>query len=239
VLPCLLILVVLGLVVFVGYMVFGGSGRMKDRLRDEVGPQYLRETITTLLPWDSTRAIADIASRVKGRKTSSGLGPWSHSRGTVQSLNNARDAWLAYTVDTQRRLGRVSLHTSSHRIIIDVRSAANDRGRREALITIDGRALGSVLIDRDDVLDAHRQPLGHLSRGRTLIMQGMTNYRTLTIGGRNIAEVNFEPLGPLDRPGPPPPAFRVHQPALSHDEQWWLVALLGIALYKESLSSDV
>jgi len=36
-----------------------------------------------------------------------------------------------------------------------------------------------------------------------------------------------------------PPAFKIHVPQLTADEQWWLVALLGLALYSDCLSPDV
>jgi len=226
---------------FVVYMVLGGAGRLMDRLRDETGPRFLRETVPTLLPWEPSRALRDMSSLVRRQRSSSGLGGGrAHARGTVQSLSNRRDAWLAYTVNTHRRLGTVTLHTSANTLLIEIaRDESLPRGGRRASITVDGKPLGSVNLETSELFDAQRRPLGQLAAGRTLIMQGMTDYRTVEMGGRALAEINDEPLGPLDRPGPMPPAFRIHAPQLSADEQWWLVALLGLALYSDCLSPDV
>lgn len=211
-----------------------------DGLRDDRSPSFLQKTTPTLLLWDPARALPDMSSLCLSRKVGSGLGGGrSHCRGTVQSLRNWREAWLAYTVNTQARYGSIELHTSSNRLLVDVRRDAGARGRREAFITIDGKPLGSMRLESRKLLDRQSQPIGCLTGGRTFLMQGMTDYRTLEMGGREIAEINDEPLARLERLGPTPPAFRIHQPRLSPDEEWWLVALLAIAIYANCLSSDV
>lgn len=239
-LPIILTTFVLGLIGFTIYMVLGGAGRLMDRLRDEVGPQFLRETVPTLLPWELSQALPDMSSLCRSRRSGSGLGGGrSHCRGTMHSLSNHGKAWLAYVVNTHRRYGTVELYTSKNRLLVDVRGDPSRRGYRVADITVDRDRLGSVRLEDGELYDAAGRPLGCMRGGRIMLMQGMVNYRTVDLRGRAIAEINTEPLGPLDRPGPMPPAFRMHLPEQSVDEQWWLVGLLAIALYSDCITSDV
>jgi hypothetical protein len=238
--PLLLIVVVLALVVFTAYLVFGGADRMMDRMRDEVGPRFLQEAIPNLLPWEPERALPDMSSLCKRRGQSSGLGGGrSYARGTVQSLDDRGSAWLAFTVDTQRREGVVKMHTSANAMEVHIRRDQAHWVGRQALITVDGRPLGSMGLEDSELYDVDGRPLGRVSGGAKLIMQGMTDYRTLEIDGEPVADINHEPLSPLERLGPMPAAFIIYKRDLSEDERWWLVALFAIALYSDSLSGDV
>jgi hypothetical protein len=238
--PLLLIVVVLALVVFTIYLISGGANRMMDRMRDEVGPRFLEETIPTLLTWEPQRALPDVSSLCKRRGQSSGLGGGrSYARGTVQSLENRGSAWLAFTVDTQQREGVVKMHTSANAMEVHIRRDSAHWAGRQALITIDGRPLGSFSLKSSELYGVDGQPLGRLSGGAKLIMQGMTDYRTLEIDGDPVADINYEPLSPLERLGPMPAAFVIYKKELSEQEEWWLVALFAIALYSDSLSGEV
>lgn len=91
---------------FTVYMLFGGEKNLRVRRRDETSKHFLQEKIQTLLPWYPEQALSDISSLCVRSGESSGLrGGWSHCRGTVQSLNNRRDAWLAYIVNAYKQVG--------------------------------------------------------------------------------------------------------------------------------------
>lgn len=238
--PLLLIVVVLALVAFAVYLVFGGADRMMDRMRDQVGPQFLEDTIPSLLPWEPQRALSDISSLCRRRGQSSALGGGrSYARGTVQSLEDRGSAWLAFTVDTQRREGVVKMHTSANAMEVHIRRDPSRWVGRQALITVDGRPLGSVGLEDSEPYDVDGRRLGRISGGTKLIMQGMTDYRTLEMDGEAVADINHEPLSPLERLGPMPAAFIIYKKDLSEDEEWWLVALFAIAVYSDSLSGGV
>jgi hypothetical protein len=236
----LLILIILGLFGFTGYLLFGGLNKLKTKRRDETSHRFLQEKTPTLLPWQSTKALTDMSSLCVRTGESSGLGGgWSHCRGTVRSLNNWRDAWLAYTVNTHQREGTVDVHTSANTLLVTVSKRRMSRGIRYAEIKLDGRTLGGVNIDTRDLFDEIGRPLGKMTGGHTIIMGGMTNYVTVEIDGHEVAQMNTEVFSRLERLGPMPPVFRYLDPQLSADEEWWLVALLAIALYRDCISPSV
>jgi hypothetical protein len=238
--PTSLTVAVLGLALFTIYLVLGGAARLMDRLRDEVGPRFLEEKTPTLLDWDWSRALEDLSSLTRRRGQSSGLqGGRSHLRGTVQSLDRRRDAWMAYTVDTQRRNGMVKIRTSASSMDIHIRQVGGPLPGRHAMVVMDEVPMGSYSFETREIFTPRGQRLGQLAGGLRILTQGMTNYRELELGGQVVAEINFEPFSPLEHLGPMPPFFRPRLQRLSQDEQWWLLAMLGIALYEDSLSPDI
>jgi hypothetical protein len=240
VIPAILTLIVLGLFVFTVYMLFGGGNKLKVKLRDVTSQRFLREKIPNLLPWNPTQALFDMSSLCVRTGESSGLGGgWNHCRGTVQSLNNRREAWLAYTVNTHKQEGNVVMHTSTNKLLVNVSRKSLTRNMRYAEITIDGQTLGSMNIETRELFDSVGRSLGRIKGGRTIIMQGMTNYVSVEINGREIAQMNTEPYSWFERLGPMPPALRIIDNQLSPDEEWWLVGLMAIALYRDCLSPFV
>jgi hypothetical protein len=236
----ILILIVLGLFVFTVYMLFGGGNKLRIKRRDETSHRFLQEKTPTLLPWQISRALTDMSSLCDRTGESSSLGGgWSHCRGTVQSLNNQRDAWLVYTVNTQQREGTVDVHTSANKLLVTVSRGLKPRGTRYAEIKLDGHTLGGVNIDTKDLYDEIGRPLGKMTGGHKIIMGGMTNFVTVIIEGREIAQMNTEMFSRFERLGPTPPVFRYLDSQLSAEEEWWLVALLAIALYRDCLSPSV
>lgn len=236
----ILLLVILGLLVFTVYMLIGGGNKLKIKRRDVTSHSFLQEKTPSLLPWQLPEAIADMSSLcVRTGESSSLGGGWSHSRGTVRSLKNWRKAWLAYTVNTHRRDGTVEMHTSDNKLFITVSKERLPRGMRYAEIKLDNSTLGGVNIDNRDLFDNVGRPLGKMTGGHTIIMGGMTNYVTVEIDGREIAQMNTEMFSIFERIGPMPPVFRYIDHPLSTGDEWWLVALLGIGLYRDSLSPSV
>ena len=235
-----LTLVVMGLLVFTLYMLSGGGNKLKVKRRDETSRQFLQEKKPALLSWKGVEALSDLSSLCVRRGESSGLGGgWSHCRGTVQSLTNHGKAWLAYTVNTHRRLGTVEVHTSTNKLLVNVTGDRLKRGMRYAEITVDGQALGGMRIETRELFNDLRIPIGKMRGGRTIIMRGMTNYVGVEIHNREIAQINTEPYSWFERLGPMPPAFRLRMLQLTPDEEWWLVGLLAVALYRDCLFSSV
>ena len=91
-LPIPLILIVIVLVIFTLYMVLGGGSRLKDKRRYETSSRFLEEKAPELLPWNPATALHDLSSLCVRTGESSGIGGWSHCRGTMQSLSRRRDA---------------------------------------------------------------------------------------------------------------------------------------------------
>jgi hypothetical protein len=237
--PFLLTVLVLGLVFFTAYMVLGGARRLMDKLRDEVGPRFLREKTPTLLRWEWTRALQDLSSLTRRRGQSTGLqGGRSHRRGTMQSLADRHEAWLAYTVDRQRRAGIVKIHTSDNTMEIHVRHGGGTFPGRHAMVVADGAPLGSYNFETREIFGPDGRGLGRITGGLRILTQGIPDYHVLELEGREVVAVNFEPFSPLERLGPMPAVFLLRLPKISRNEEWWLLATLGIALFEESLSSD-
>lgn len=231
-------LIVIGLFLFSVYMLFVGGNRMKVKLHDQTSRDFLREKTPTLLPWHTEQALSDISSLCVHTGVFSRLGGrWSHGRGTIQSLKNWRDAWLAYAINTHEHGGSVVMHTSTNRIDIKVEGENPPQRLKKAKITVDNRVLGSMNIETRELFDELGQPLGRVKGGSAIIIRGMSNYVTVEIRGKEIAQINTEPYRLLERIGPMPPAFRIYETRLSTDNKWWLIALYAIALYRDFLIS--
>lgn len=236
----IVILIVLGLFVFTVYMLFGGGKKLKVRRRDQTSPQFLREKVPTLVQWNLEQALSDLSSLCVCTGESSGLGGgWSHYPGTVRSLNDWRNAWLAYTVNTDKREGNIVMHSSANKLLVNVSRGRLPRGMRYAEFSIDGQTIGGMNIETRELFDERGRSVGKMRGGKTIIMTGMTNYVTVEIHGREIAQMNTEVYSRLERLGSMPPVFRIYGHQLSEYEQWWLVALHGISLYRDSLTSSV
>lgn len=238
-LPIPLIMVVVVLVIFTIYMVLGGGSRLKDKRQDETSPRFMEEKVPGLLPWEPTKALQDLSSLCVRTGESSGIGGWSHYRGTMQSLNKRRDAWLAFTVNTQKREGSIVVRTSMNTLIVKISNDSLPGGRRQAEVMIDGRILGRMNPDTREFFDEAGGLIGMLKGGKTIIMQGMTNYVTVVMHGVDIAQMNTEPFSWFERILPIPPVFKIYRQALSADEEWWLIALLAVAIYRDCLTTSV
>ena len=86
------------------------------------------------------------------------------------------------------------MHTSINKLLIKVTRDSGSRGMRYAEIYIDGRILGGVNIETRELFDDINRLLGNMIGGSSIIMQGMTNYVTVEIHGREIAKMNTEPF---------------------------------------------
>ena len=233
-----LVFLVLAMFLFAGYLLLGGAGRIMDRLRDETGPRFLENAIPTLLLWNPSRAFPDMSSLCRRTRHSSGLGGGrSHSRGTVQSLRNGREAWLAFAVNTRSRLGCLAIYTTENKLEFHVKAKDGRGGGRHALIVADGEPFGMMDLGTRELLDPQGRPVGRLTGGLSIRMGGMPSYQVLNLGGEDLAGVNQEPLSPLTRLGPMPPAFQLYRTDLTEKEQWWLLASFAAGLYQDSLSS--
>lgn len=238
-LPFLLILIVMGLIGFMAYMALGGGKRLKVKRRDETSQRFLREKIPTLLPWEPAKALRDLSSLCVRTGESSGIGPWSHCRGTVRSLNKRREAWLAFTINTQNKEGSIFVHTSANELIVNVRRGLQPEDGRQAEIIIDGRILGRYNFKTRAFFDEIGKPVGRLKGGKMIIMQGMSNYVTVKIHGADIALMNTQPFSWFERILPMPPVFKINRRNLTANEEWWLIALFAIALYRDCLTTSV
>ena len=238
-LPIPLIMVVVVLIIFTIYMVLGGGNRLKNKRRDETSPRFLGEKTPILLAWEPVKALQDLSSLCVRTGESSGIGNWSHCRGTMQSLSRRRDAWLAFTVNTYKREGSIVVRTSMNTLIVKVSRDSLPGGRRQAEVMIDGLVFGRMNIETREFFDQAGQRVGRLTGGKTIIMQGMTNYVTVEMHGQDIAEMNTEPFSWFERIMPIPPVFKLYRHHLTADEGWWLIALFALALYRDCLNTSV
>ncbi len=239
ILPFLLTLVVMGLIVFTAYMIFGGGNKLKVKRRDETSPRFLGEKIPILLPWEPAKALRDLSSLCVRISESSAIGPWSHCRGTVRSLSNLHESWLAFTVNSQNREGSIVLHTSANEIIVNVSRVIRYNNSRQAVIRIDGQFFGRMNLETREFFDMVGKSLGRLTGGKMIILQGMSNYVTVEMYGLEIAQMNTQHFSWFERIMPMPPAFKINRPSLTANEEWWLIALFAISLYRDCLTSSV
>jgi hypothetical protein len=72
-----------------------------------------------------------------------------------------------------------------------------------------------------------------------IIMQGMTNYVTVEMHGEDIAQMNTEPLNWFERILPIPPVFKLYRHHPTAEEEWWLIALLAVSIYRDCLTTSV
>ena len=71
------------------YLLLGGAGKRMHRVREEISPRFLRDTVPNLLPWRPQHALADLSSLCRGRaEMSVGSDPnssSSHANAPLQS----------------------------------------------------------------------------------------------------------------------------------------------------------
>jgi hypothetical protein len=238
-LPGFITLIVIGLIGFTAYMLFGGNEKLKVKRRDETSQRFLQEKTPTLLPWEPAKALRDLSSLCVRTAESSAIGPWSHCRGTVRSLSNRRASWLAFTVNRQNRDGSIVVHTSASEIMITVHRAFTSEDKRQAEILIDNRVLGYYNLNTREFFDETGKPIGRITGGKLILMQGISNYVTVKMRGSEIAQMNTQPFSWFEGILPMPPVFKPYRHNLTTQEQWWLVALYAIALYRNCLSSNI
>ena len=229
----------MGLIGFTAYMVFGGGKKLKIKRRDETSQFFLQKKTSALLPWEASKALRDLSSLCVRTAESSAIGPWSHCRGTVQSLTSRRDSWLAFTVNSQNREGSIVLHTSVNEIIVNVRRVGPPDNSQQAEIRIDNQFLGRMNLDTKVFFDKAGKPIGKLKGGKMIIMQGMSNYVTVEMNGADIAEMNTQPFNWFDRLIQMPPIFKLYRRSLTTNEEWWLLALYATSLYRDCLTGSV
>ena len=239
ILPFFITLIVIGLIGFTAYMLFGGSQKLKVKRRDETSQRFLQEKTPTLLPWEPAKAIRDLSSLCVRRAESSAIGPWSHWRGTVRSLSNRRASWLAFSVNTQNRDASIIVHTSANEIMINVSRELPPENKRRAKILIDSRIFGYYNLNTREFFDEIGRPIGRITGGKLIVMQGISNYVTVIMHGSEIAQMNTEPFSWLERILPMPPVFKPYRLSLSTQEEWWLIVLYAIALYRDCLISSI
>lgn len=239
ILPFLLTLVVMGLICFRAYMIFGGGKKLKLTRRHVTTRNFLQNKIPSLLPWEPSKALRDLSSLCVRTVESSAIGPWCHCRGIVQSLSSRRDSWLAFTVNTQKREGSIVLHTSANEIIVNIHRGVPPNNSRQVEIRIDGQCLGKMNLDTRVFFDEVGKPIGKLKGGRMNVMQEMSNYVTVEIHGADTAEMNTQPFDWFARLLPMPPVFKINRGSLTEKEQGWLIALFATTLYRDCLTSSV
>ena len=239
ILPCLITLIVIGLIGFTAYMLFGGNQKLKVKRHDETSQRFLQEKAPALLPWEPAKALRDLSSLCVRTAESSGIGPWSHCRGSVRSLSNRRASWLAFSVNTQNREGSIVVHTSANEIMVNVRRKLPPEDKRQAEILIDSRILGYYNLNTREFFDEIGRPIGRITGGKLIVMQGMSNYVTVEMHGSEIAQMNTEPFSWFERILPMPPVFKPYRLSLTAQEEWWLVALYAIALYRDCLTTSI
>jgi hypothetical protein len=239
ILPCLIILMVIGLFGFTVYMMFGGGKRLKIKRRDETSQHFLIEKIPALLPWEPGKSLYDLSSLCVRTAQSSAIGFWSHCRGTVRSLSNRRASWLAFAVNTQNRAGSIIVHSSAYEITVNVRRGLPPEDRRQAEIRINGKIFGNYDLKTREFFNETGKPIGRLKGGKLILMQGMSNYVTVEMYGAEITEMNTQPFSWFDRILPMPPVFKPIRISLTAQEECWLLAIYAIQLYRDCCTTSV
>ena len=99
------------------------------------------------------------------------------------------------------------MHTSDNKLVVNVTGDRLQSGVRHAEILVDGQAFGSMNIETRELFNEMGIPIGRVMGGRRIIMQGMTNFVSVEIYGREIANMNTELYSWFNRLGSMPPPF--------------------------------
>lgn len=198
--------------------------------------QYL--AAATLRAWDSS-AFSDLSSRWVGWwKSVSGMGQGTgYYEGVVQSFSAPADpAWLAFTVRRWRmRDAEVQLRTSQQQVTLHITAEGpmNPNGRAE--VQLGGQPAGQIEI---------RFPVCHFHSADGTVQGVLTKraaslrdnyYAPIELNGRGIAGLTEIWIRQPKALRQPHLAFQNLAPDLSPTEQDWLLVMLALTLYYDSL----
>lgn len=221
--PFILVLVVIALVIFSAYMIFGGAGIRYERLKNEIGPKFIRNTAPSLQIWDPMRAFSDMSSELwRTTELSFFGGRWSHARGTIRSLNNRTDKWIAFVLCIRGHGGQIDLRTFSSDLSLEY---ADNLGIFRIAVTLKG-----YINTRSEILDQSGQLIGHIRYHPANTPMGRGNNTTLETDGKEIAKIScLSDLG--DRLWKAPPLVQETSQNISSNEADWVLAVIAMRLY--------
>jgi hypothetical protein len=222
-LPTLLFTAFIFLFVFSLYMIFGGAAKRYRKLESNVSPEFLRDSRYSLLAWNAKQAFSDMSSELKRRTESSAVGGrWAHSRGTIRSLSDRGDKWLAFVLNLRGGQGRIDLQTTAG-------SFSLEHAGRLGTFRVDGSVLGHINTD-SEILDADRLPIGRVRYLRAFTPMGLSHTTPVDLGDRTIAKVHYlSDFG--DRIWKAPPLVQEAVADMSKEEALWIIAVIAMKLY--------
>jgi hypothetical protein len=166
-------------------------------------------------------------------------------RGAIKSLSQPGDTgWLAYDTQVKRLKGPVMLRSTARGWTLNVQGSLTSL---DAQVLVEGAHLGNLRTQDSDVLmlDAGNETIGvyrrfarqqlrvHLNQRRLVDVE--PGYGQVELSGRILAEINHNliPNRYVERLDQPAPSLLQNiDPALAPHEVDWLVALLGLEIYR-------
>jgi hypothetical protein len=221
--PFILVLAVIALVIFSAYMIFGGAASRYERIKNEIGPKFIRNTAPSLQIWEPVRAFSEMSSELwRTTEVSFFGGRWSHARGTIRSLHHRGDKWVAFVLCIRGHGGQIDLRTFSSDFSLEY---AGHLGT----FRIAGTLKGYINI-RSEVLDQSGRPIGHILYHPTNTPMGRGNNTSLEIDGKTIAKISYlSDFG--DRLWKAPPLVQETSQNISSNEADWVLAVIAMRLY--------
>jgi hypothetical protein len=221
--PFILILVVMILIAFSAYMILGGAAKRYSKLKNEIGPGFIRSSLPFLQIWETRRAFSDMSSEIPCTTELSFFGGrWSHARGTVRSLYKREDKWIAFSSYTRGGAGRIDLWTSSSDFSLEY---SDNLGTFRV-----GGIVTGYISSKSDVLDKSQRPIGHIQYHRAHTPMGSRYNASLEIGAGTVAEISYiSDLG--DRLWKPPALVQKVSRDISSNDAEWVLAVIAMRLY--------
>lgn len=221
--PFVLVLAVIALVIFFAYMIFGGAAIRYERLKNKIGPRFIRNIAPSLQIWEPMRAFSDMSSELwRTTEVSFFGGRWSHARGTICSLNNRGDKWVAFVLGLRGDGGQIDLRTSSGDFSLEY---ADNLGT----FRMAGKLKG-YFNTSSEVLDQNGRPIGHIRYQPANTPMGRGYNTSLEIDGKIIAKISYlSDFG--DRLWKAPSLVQEMSQNISSDEADWVLAVIAMRLY--------
>lgn len=220
--PLILLSAFIGLFIFTIYLILG-SGKRYERLKNEISPEFLNYTRLGLLHWEEKKALLDMSSEVRRTTVSSFFGGnWSHAKGTIRSLNDSGEKWLVFTLNLYGRKGKLDLHTSSMRFLLEYENCLGK-------FLVDGQVFGFINT-ANDLMNQDQQVIGRIHSMRKFTPMGLGVITPVEIYGRTVAEIHYlSDFG--DRLWKAPGLVSGMTQDISNVETIWIVAVIATRLY--------
>jgi hypothetical protein len=211
-------------------MIFGGAAKRYEKLK-KTSSDFLRDSHSSLLKWDAKHAFLDMSSEIR-RVTEDSLvgGKWSHAKGTIRSLKNRGNKWLAFTLNIRNGNGQIDLHSSSNHFSLEYVD-------RLGTFRVDGAIFGYIDTD-GEIMNTDQLPIGRVRYRRSFTPMGLSHITPVDIDGRTIAEIYYlTDFG--DRLWKAPALVQGIVIDMSNDETIWIIAVIAMRLYSHCRTSKV
>ncbi len=242
--PCLfgiLFVVAAGFVLVIAAIMIGATFWIDKKSRPifELNSEdFFADAVPQLLMWNAN-AFNDFSPLIDCKAAATFKR--TRAMGTVKSLRDPEAmGWMAFDVSAALGKGAsLRLKTSEHDVELAVGGGfLNFRAQVSAHQQPIGRLRAGIR--RITILDRNGREIGACQFPRRVVIGWKPIYGDIYLHGQNIGRLNKN-IWPLfasrwrPRPSPLPPVFQLERVAVSDDDQVWLLALVGLLIYRSIL----